>query len=365
MRSQNLTATQTRRHLGLAGTRWLTSFELYADGKGLILDENASAATKQRRRALLLNLASPDVQDIFSTLSNTGTATEYSEAVTALNTYFVPQVNPAFARQTFHQVVQKQGETVLQFVTRLRKAAKDCNFGVDNDNQIRDAVLNKCLSDYVCWKLMEEGTGLTLTCTLQIADQCEKVEVQMAALSVKRLDTETINRLTEKNGHPHRPKKRGKDIETRAWKEKTCYRCGSTGHFGHDPKCPAKGQTCRKCSGKNHFAKACRSKETKTKSRVNAVEEPQDTSKHDYFFTVHGKGNSNMLDINIGGVKLQMLVDSGATSNIIDERTWERLKSEWIKCISQAASVNRKLYPYGSEKPLSVKGTFTGGCESR
>ncbi|XP_070535101.1 uncharacterized protein [Ptychodera flava] len=212
-------------------TRWLTSFELYADGKGLILDENASAATKQRQRALLLHLAGPDVQDIFSTLSNTGSATEYSEAVTALNTFFVPKVHPAFARQTFHQIVQKQGETVLQFVTRLRKAAKDCNFGVDNDNQIRDAVLDKCSPDYVRRILLEEGTGLTLTHTLQIADQCEKVEVQMAALSVKRGDTETVNRLTERNGHPHRPKKRGKDIETRAWKEKTCYRCGSMGHF--------------------------------------------------------------------------------------------------------------------------------------
>ncbi len=47
------------------GPRWLKSFELYADGKGLIITEDATDVTKQRRRALLLHFAGPDVQDIF------------------------------------------------------------------------------------------------------------------------------------------------------------------------------------------------------------------------------------------------------------------------------------------------------------
>ena len=39
--------------IGPRWTRWLTSFELYADGKGLIISEGTTAATKQRRRAML------------------------------------------------------------------------------------------------------------------------------------------------------------------------------------------------------------------------------------------------------------------------------------------------------------------------
>ena len=88
---------------------------------------------------MLLHLAGPHVQEIFTTLT-------HASAVEALNAYFVPRVNSAFARQTFHRITQNQGETVQQFVTRLRKAAKDCDFGTDTDNQIRDAVLNKCTS---------------------------------------------------------------------------------------------------------------------------------------------------------------------------------------------------------------------------
>lgn len=96
-----------------------------------------------------MHLAGPDVQDIFSTLLHTGEATDYTAAVGALNTYFVPRVNTAFARQTFHKLCQKQGETVQQFSTRLRQTARDCDFRVDTDNQIRDAILSKCTSDYV------------------------------------------------------------------------------------------------------------------------------------------------------------------------------------------------------------------------
>ena len=85
---------------------------------------------------MLLHLAGPDVQEIFTTLTETGDATNYASAVEALNAYFVPRVNSAFARQTFHRITQNPGETVQQFVTRLRKAAKDCDFGTDTDNQI-------------------------------------------------------------------------------------------------------------------------------------------------------------------------------------------------------------------------------------
>ena len=88
--------------LGPRWKRWLTSFELFADGKGLIITETTNANTRQQRRAMLLHLAGPDVQEIFSTLADTGEATDYAAAVTALNGYFLPKANAAFARQKFH-----------------------------------------------------------------------------------------------------------------------------------------------------------------------------------------------------------------------------------------------------------------------
>ena len=341
--------------LGPRWTRWLTSFELFADGKGLIINETTTANTRQRRRAMLLHLAGPDVQEIFSTLADTGEATNYAAAVTALNGYFLPKVNAAFARQKFHRLQQKEGETVLQFVTRLRKDGKDCNFGVDFDNQIRDAVLCKCRSDYVRRKLLEEREELTLARTLEIAEQCESVDHQMSHLSVSEQSKEDANRVFEKSERPNGKQKRKKGgIQ--------CYRCGSSGHLGKDPKCPAKGQTCRKCKGKDHFASVCKTK-PKSRGGANQVQEELEASGEqvDYAFRVTNEVHSNLLKLSVGGVQLEMLVDSGATNNIVDEETWENLKAKKIKCKSEAAPIGRKLYAYASSKPLPVKGRFL--CE--
>lgn len=120
--------------LGLRWTRWLASFELFADGKGLILLDDVEPAIRQRRRAILLHHADANVQDIFSTLPNTGQADDNTAVETALTGYFVPQVNTAFACQAFYQTAQKDGEMMQQFVTRLRQAAKDCAFEAGQSN---------------------------------------------------------------------------------------------------------------------------------------------------------------------------------------------------------------------------------------
>ena len=53
---------------GTRWRRWRTSFELFADGKGLIISDETAAKVKQRRRALLLHHAGADVQDLFQTV---------------------------------------------------------------------------------------------------------------------------------------------------------------------------------------------------------------------------------------------------------------------------------------------------------
>jgi len=252
-------------------------------------------------------------------------------------------------------------ETVAQFVTRLRSAAKDCEFKTDSDNQIRDAVLSRCASDYVKRKLLEEGGSLNLVKTLQVANQCELVETQMATMSgVKQ---ETVHRVEEKNSKFGRTEKNKKQWSRQSRQSnsrdgKLCYRCGGANHFGRDACCPARGQTCRKCKGRDHFAKVCKSKVETAKSHVNQVGEAR-TDETEYAFTIMGDRN-NMITIAVGGVDLEMLVDSGATNNIIDENTWESLKKQRINCVSKATP-GKMLYAYASDKPIAVKGSAT--CE--
>ena len=111
---------------------------------------------------MLLHLAGPDVQEIFTTLTGTGDATNYNRAVEALNAYFIPQVNSAFVRQTFHQILQKLGETVQQFATCLKKQRKIVILAL---MPITRLAMNKHTSTYIKRKLLEEDQGLNLNRT--------------------------------------------------------------------------------------------------------------------------------------------------------------------------------------------------------
>ena len=51
-----------------------------------------------------------------------------------------------------------------------------------------------------------------------------------------------------------------------------------------------------------------------------------------------------------------MIIDSGASCNIIGRNVWEYLKAKKVKCVSSTAS--KKLYSYRSNQPLQVVGTF-------
>ena len=86
---------------------------------------------------------------------------------------------------------------VQQFATCLTQAVRGCGYGVDSDNQIRDAIVSKGTSDYVRRKLLEEGRGLTLASTLEIAARCESIDEQMADMSCAsaRPFRDAVNRI--------------------------------------------------------------------------------------------------------------------------------------------------------------------------
>ena len=80
---------------------------------------------------------------------------------------------------------------------------------------------------------------------------------------------------------------------------------------------------------------------------------------NDFAFGITDGNVSSTINVSVGGVKLNVLVDSGATHNIIDTF----LKSQAITCTSSAKPAGKQLYTYASIHPLHVKGTFT--CDVR
>ena len=80
-------------------------------------------------------------------------------------------------------------------------------------------------------------------------------------------------------------------------------------------------------------------------------------SGEEYAFSVNnGNQVSNMISVSIGGIPTHMIIDSGASCNLISRNEWERLKSEKVLCESRKCS--RKLFAYGSKEPLEITGSF-------
>ena len=61
-------------------------------------------------------------------------------------------------------------------------------------------------------------------------------------------------------------------------------------------------------------------------------------------------------NVKIEGLPVTMIIDSGASCNVIGRNVWEYLKANKVACVSTKAS--KKLYAYGSNQPLKVAVMF-------
>ena len=151
--------------------RWKIRLQYYIDARGVTIDNG--------KRALLPHLAGPAVQDIFATLSDTGTT--YMEALTALNTYFSPHKSLQFERHTFRQAHQMPNESIAQFVTRLRRLGEHCDFDKYSlDEAIKDQFIEHCHSNTLCRRLLREKSTASLGSLLDVARSMESANFQAA-----------------------------------------------------------------------------------------------------------------------------------------------------------------------------------------
>ncbi|KAK3717696.1 hypothetical protein QZH41_001100 [Actinostola sp. cb2023] len=256
--------------------------------------------------------------------------------------------------------VTATGEEVQKVVETLPDVggAKDYDKLVKSENQIRDQIVHKCKSVELRKKLLEKGEKLQLKDVLRIATTLEAVQSQLRTMKdVSTGSEDTVNRVQArksqaKGDHDDEMTDRSdRQVDRRDKRKVECYGCGRKGHYSRDAQCPAKGKTCNHCGKPGHFANKCREKNRDGKVNCIGSEEGE------YAFSVKSRGCMEKLEVTVGGRKVQMVIDSGASANIIDKELWNSLKEKKIKCISSKS--NKKLYAYGSEKSLNVLGSFT------
>ncbi|CAH3025414.1 unnamed protein product, partial [Porites evermanni] len=155
--------------------KWLQSFQYFLIAKGVVNDA--------QKKALLLHTAGIEVQELYETLKDPSTdtfeedtATDTYKTVRTLNVYFVTKLNEPYDRHVCRSMTQQDGETVDQFIARLREQAQNCNFN-NTDVDIRDQVIDKCRSSALRRKLLGKE-NLTLTKVQEVARAMEAVDLK-------------------------------------------------------------------------------------------------------------------------------------------------------------------------------------------
>eukprot|EP00795_Rhopilema_esculentum_P011693 gene11693-17_t len=345
---------------------WKRRFETYL--LAVNITDNA------QKRALLLYQAGAATQEIFDSLPvEQDEATDYKTALAKLDTYFAPQKNVDFEIFQFRQAKQKIGETTDQFATRLCKLATNCEF-TDLDKEIKSAIMQNCSSKQLRRLALREEK-LTLAVLLSKTRILEASDTQAKDIEESLMQVETAQLV-------------------RKPQLKTCFNCGFSWPHRTSP-CPAKTQSCRKCGRVGHFAKVCKSrakqpravndpltqdhkkgghKFANQKGKIHHVHgkapqhtqepTPESSSDEGYLFTCDDQREIKMpqVRVKINNTPVKMILDTGASIDILDESTFHQVKAAKNIHLSRSTT---KLFAYGSEQQLPVLGKFHATIETK
>lgn len=186
--------------------------------------------------------------------------TEYEMAIAKLNDHFQPKKNATYERYELRQIKQESDEKMASFVMRLRKQADRCDFGDKFDDNVKDQLIEKCSSPLLRRKLLAKGDA-DLDTIIHEAKAFEAVQEQSKTLennNIARIKTSEVQKIDTRRNQTNGNSK---------FANIACHRCGYSGHRQFDENCPAKGKTCNKCGGKDHFSRKCRTKNGQKRPR--------------------------------------------------------------------------------------------------
>ena len=133
-------------------------------------------------------------------------------------------------------------------------------------------------------------------------------------------------------------------------KPKKCYNCG--GDFPHvrEKPCPALGKQCSNCGKPNHLATCCRTKSYK----INNIASLETDENFNVAWAMDSKSSPFMTTrLEICKSLITFKIDTAASCNVMDEKTWETLSQKPI-----LSRTNIKLFAYGMDKPMNLLGEF-------
>lgn len=328
----------------------------------------------ERKIAVMRVIGGSDLVELLRDLPGTEAEDEFEQGIAKLSSFFEQMANPIKERMEFRKLAQNQGEKIKEFVVRLRKKVRSCQFS-EPEKEIFDQLVNgttdldlkkKALRGKLIKVEQLESEG-AINETL---NQSLYKETEINAIQASNKRSKIVCYNCSEEGHIRR------NCTKAVSNTIHCFVCSKPGHIA--TKCPEKNVMrnknirCFACNGVGHIARTCPNvggasqakrareaggpsgqvtKKAKLESTNNVKEE-----------TINFLNGGKNVDCKIGGAKMTLLIDSGCASNIIDAQGMEMLRIKNAK-IDFTSNVDKKFVPFGAVEPMKAIGSFMAKLE--
>ena len=334
--------------------RWERAFRTY------MVAGELTKKTKATKAAILLHCAGPTAQDIYDTFqwAEDADKDDVDQILAKFKNYCEPRKYETYNRFVFQDRVQREGETIDQWVTDLRKKAASCSFpGTQEDIEsfIRDRIVFGVCDTRLRERLMRNGDQ-TLASVIDACRAAEATSAQLQAMTAAARGAttavNTIKNTRQQKGKSHGPAQ-----------VKDCEYCGRN----HSPrKCPAYGKKCNNCGFTNHFVEVCRKPKakgttsaSKTGRKVHIVktEEEEEVLLIGALY-IGALSDQWQAPVQIHHETVKFALDTGAQANVLPYSLYKKLTSKPLQ------KTNRVLAAFGNSK-IRPAGTVKLECHTR
>lgn len=375
-----------RNQLAKEWKSWKSALQIYFEAYGI--------SDQKVMRAKLLHFGGKQLQRVYENLPNVNkiplVSTQdnwYDVAVGKFDEFFEPGRQFILERCRLRKIRQEKNERFAHFVMRIRQQLADCGLekystevrSVLTEIFMVDIIVEGCASEELRRRILQRDA--TLAEVEEIGSMMEGVEQQvkdLSSLKAVEAQPEKVFQVEAKPGRMTAPVNIKRKHERTFDDDVTCYSCGVKGHIASSKVCKARNQTCRKCNRKGHFEAVCRKRSTfrtgdskvkkvrlvenvevgsSSTAAASGTKQGAELEQKPYYCFYLGTGNNN-LEFILGGVSLNMLVDSGSDVNLLTSLDWEKLKQQNVKVQDMKKGVNDVIRGYGSDIPLQIIGSF-------
>lgn len=229
------------------------------------------------------------------------------EILDELERHYAPKVNIQAERFKFQKAEQYEGETINEYIVRLRGLAETCQFGsfiedtVPNSGTLKNKALECALRDRFIVGIKDKKIQQMLLnkSEMKFEECCElAITAELSKKEQEAFVPRFQNFVVKKN------RATGRIVQQKQLLVKQCRHCGRNNH--REENCFCRDWTCFNCNKRGHTATVCRN--------------PRKQSTHKVMGTSVNSCNQSLTrDVIVNGVIINMEIDTGCSTTLMSE----------------------------------------------